>query len=104
MAHGSWLWLWSMVDGDEMTVAVAPARSITPEEQATAHELLERARGAMRAAECLDQAAVDRLCRAIAWAGGNEETATRLAAMGGDGSGMGSPQPERRAQGARRRR
>src|SRR5678815_3489950 len=87
-----------MVDGDEMTAAVAPARSITPEEQATAHELLARARVAMHAAESLDQAAVDRLCRAIAWAGGNEETATRLAAMSVDESGMGSPEPKRRAK------
>ena len=52
----------------------------------------------MRAAESLDQAAVDRLCRAIAWAGGNEETATRLAAMSVDESGMGSPEPKRRAK------
>ena len=81
-----------------MTVAVAPARSITPEEQATAQGLLARARTAMRAAEALDQAAVDRLCRAIAWAGGNEETATRLARMSVDESGMGSPEPKRRAK------
>ena len=52
----------------------------------------------MRAAESFDQAAVDRLCRAIAWAGGNEETATRLAAMSVDESGMGSPEPKRRAK------
>jgi sulfoacetaldehyde dehydrogenase len=87
-----------MVEGDEMTVAVAPARSITPEEQATAQGLLARARAAMRAAETLDQAAVDRLCRAIAWAGGNEETAIRLAKMSVDESGMGSPEPKRRAK------
>ena len=41
--------------------------------------LLDRARAAMRAIEAYDQAAVDRLCRAIAWAGGNEPTATSLA-------------------------
>jgi acyl-CoA reductase-like NAD-dependent aldehyde dehydrogenase len=81
-----------------MTVAVATARPITPDEQATAQGLLGRARAAMRAAEPLDQAAVDRLCRAIAWAGGNEETATRLAKMSVDESGMGSPEPKRRAK------
>src|SRR5881296_4355403 len=76
----------------------APARTITSEEQATAHGLLARARAAMRAIESLDQAAVDRLCRAIAWAGGNEATATRLARMSVDESGMGSPEPKRRAK------
>src|SRR5437773_7551527 len=76
----------------------APARTITSEEQATAHGLLARARTAMQAVETYDQAAVDRLCRAIAWAGGNEETATRLAKMSVDESGMGSPEPTRRAK------
>src|SRR3954471_6428465 len=81
-----------------MSVAVAPGRTITPEEQTIARDLLSRARAAMRAAESLDQAAVDRLCRAIAWAGGNETTATRLAAMSVEESGMGSPEPRRRAK------
>src|SRR5213593_1872209 len=76
----------------------APARTITPEEQATAHGLLARARTAMQAVETYDQAAVDRLCRAVAWAGGNEATATRLAKMSVDESGMGSPEPKRRAK------
>jgi sulfoacetaldehyde dehydrogenase len=81
-----------------MAVAAAPARTITPEEQATAQRLLARARAAMQAAEVYDQAAVDRLCRAIAWAGGNEATATTLARMSVDESGMGSPEPKRRAK------
>jgi len=81
-----------------MSVAVAPARTITPEEQAAAQALLARARAAMRAVDTYDQAAVDRLCRAIAWAGGNEETATRLARMSVEESGMGSPEPKRRAK------
>src|SRR3989454_12057945 len=76
----------------------APARTITAEEQATAHGLLARAKTAMQAVEPYDQAAVDRLCRAIAWAGGNEETATRLAKMSVEESGMGSPEPKRRAK------
>src|SRR5256714_2039891 len=61
-------------------------------------ELLARARAAMRAVDAYDQAAVDRLCRAVAWAGGNERTATRLAQMSVDESGMGSPEPKRRAK------
>src|SRR5437870_2458868 len=76
----------------------APARTITAEEQATAHGLLARAKTAMQAVEPYDQAAVDRLCRAVAWAGGNEETATRLAHMSVAESGMGSPEPRRRAK------
>jgi sulfoacetaldehyde dehydrogenase len=76
----------------------APARTITSEEQATAHGLLSRAKTAMQAVETYDQAAVDRLCRAVAWAGGNEATATNLAKMSVDESGMGSPEPKRRAK------
>ena len=52
----------------------------------------------MQAVETYDQATVDRLCRAVAWAGGNEGTATRLAKMSVDESGMGSPEPKRRAK------
>ena len=52
----------------------------------------------MRAVETYDQAAVDRLCRAVAWAGGNEATAIKLAQMSVDESGMGSPEPRRRAK------
>src|SRR4249920_215091 len=81
-----------------MAIATAPARTLTPEEQATARTLLDRARAAMRAVERYDQPAVDRLCQAIAWAGGNEATATRLAQMSVDESGMGSPEPKRRAK------
>ena len=63
-----------------------------------AQTLVANARAAMRAIESLDQAAVDRLCRAIAWAGGNEATATKLARMSVEESGMGSPEPKRRAK------
>src|SRR3989441_11304898 len=76
----------------------APARTITSEEQATAHGLLARAKTAMQAVETYDQAAVDRLCRAVAWEGGNEKTATELAKMSVEESGMGSPEPKRRAK------
>ena len=73
-------------------------RSITPEEQQVCADLIARARAAMKAAEALDQAAVDRLCRAVAWAGGNEASATRLAVMSVAESGMGSPEPSRRGK------
>jgi sulfoacetaldehyde dehydrogenase len=81
-----------------MAVAAASGRPITAEEQATAQTLLANARAAMRGVESYDQAAVDRLCRAIAWAGGNEKTATVLAKMSVEESGMGSPEPKRRAK------
>jgi sulfoacetaldehyde dehydrogenase len=73
-------------------------REITAEERETARALLRRARAAMNAAEPYDQARVDRLCQAIGWAAGNEATATRLARMSVDESGMGSPEPRRRAK------
>jgi len=73
-------------------------REITPEEQQTVIELVARARAAMAAAESFDQARVDRLCRAVAWAGGNLATATRLAEMSVAESGMGSPEPSRRGK------
>jgi sulfoacetaldehyde dehydrogenase len=81
-----------------MAVAAAPTRTITAEEQAIAADLLARARAAMHAVDGYDQAAVDRLCRAVAWAGGNEQTAIHLAAMSVEESGMGSPEPKRRAK------
>src|SRR5947207_7881472 len=81
-----------------MSAAVAPARTITAEERATVQALLARARAAMRAVDSSDQAAVDRLCRAVAWAGGNEQTAITLAKMSVEESGMGSPEPKRRAK------
>jgi len=81
-----------------MAVAVSAPRTITAEEQALARDLLMRARAAMRDVESYDQDAVDRLCRAVAWAGGNETTATELARMSVSESGMGSPEPRRRAK------
>src|SRR3954470_22515784 len=73
-------------------------RTITAEETEVVHELVGRARGAMAAIAGYDQATVDRICRAIAWAGGNELTATRLANMSVDESGMGRREPTRRAK------
>jgi sulfoacetaldehyde dehydrogenase len=74
------------------------ARAITPEEQQTVDTMIGRARTAMHDVDMYDQATVDRLIRAIAWAGGNETTAARLAKMSVEESGMGSPEPRRRAK------
>src|SRR6187402_1209074 len=73
-------------------------RSITAEEQQICAETIARARAAMRAVDGYDQARVDRLCQAVAWAAGNEATATALARMSVEESGMGSPEPGRRAK------
>ena len=74
------------------------AREITPEEKQTAGDMLARARAAMDTVADYDQDQVDRLCRAVAWAAGNETAAIRLANMSVDESGMGSREPTRRAK------
>jgi len=81
-----------------MAVAVAGERTITVEEQALVDALVGRARAAMTTIADYDQETVDRLCRAIAWAGGNEQTAIKLANMSVDETGMGSREPRRRAK------
>jgi sulfoacetaldehyde dehydrogenase len=74
------------------------ARVITEEEKGSALELLSRARTALAAVDNYDQATVDRLCQAIAWATANEETFGRLTRMSVEESGMGSAEgvPARR--------
>ena len=74
------------------------SREISPEEKATAAEMLRKAREAMRQIESYTQEQVDRLCQAVAWASGNEAAAVRLANMSVDESGMGSREPKRRAK------
>lgn len=64
-------------------------REITPEEKTTVSEMVEKARVAMAQIAHYDQAQVDRLAQAIAWAVGNETTFTRLSQMGVDESGAG---------------
>jgi sulfoacetaldehyde dehydrogenase len=66
------------------------ARELTAEEKALAQELLQRARAAMNGIEHYDQAAVDHLCRAVAWATANEKTFVALTQMSVDESKMGS--------------
>ncbi len=65
------------------------AREITEAERTYARDLLERARRAMCLIEGYDQATVDRLCQAVAWATANEKTFTRLSHMSVDESGLG---------------
>ena len=74
------------------------ARLIAEAEKSAAQELLSRSRAAMIAVDHYDQATVDRLCRAIAWATANEQTFGRLTRMSVEESGMGSAEgvPARR--------
>jgi sulfoacetaldehyde dehydrogenase len=81
-----------------MAVSAGSSRSITSDEQMAVRDLIARARAAMQAVDAYGQDAVDRLCRAVAWAGYNEPTAVRLANMSVDESGMGSREPRRRAK------
>jgi sulfoacetaldehyde dehydrogenase len=71
-------------------MATNAGRAITEEEKAVAANRLARARAAMAFADAYDQPAVDRLCRAVAWATANEETFGRLTRMSVAESGMGS--------------
>src|SRR5437762_3567037 len=71
-------------------ITVDTVRPTTDAEKISAQDLVTRARAAMAAVDGYDQATVDRLCRAIAWATANERTFGRLTRMGVDESGMGS--------------
>lgn len=66
------------------------ARAVTEEEKALAQGFLDKARTAMRALDSYDQAAVDNLCRGVAWATANEKTFVALTQMSVDESKMGS--------------
>jgi len=66
------------------------ARPATDDEKTSVQAFLQRARAAMAAVEGFDQATVDRLCRAVAWATANEQTFGRLTRMSVEESGMGS--------------
>ncbi len=66
------------------------ARAITEEEKSHAQELLQKARVAMKTTYCYDQARVDDLARAVAWAIANEKTFVALTVMSVEESGMGS--------------
>jgi sulfoacetaldehyde dehydrogenase len=74
------------------------ARTITAEESAVAQGLLGKARRAMDQIADYDQARVDRICRGVAWASANMDTAVRLANMSVDESGLGGREPSRRGK------
>jgi sulfoacetaldehyde dehydrogenase len=64
-------------------------KGITPEQQQELDAAFERARQALAIIETYDQARVDRLCQAVAWAVANKRTFARLVEMGIQESGLG---------------
>jgi sulfoacetaldehyde dehydrogenase len=72
-----------------MATATDTKRSLTEEQQQELDEAFERASKALATIETYDQARVDRLCQAVAWAVANKRTFTRLVEMGIEESGLG---------------
>src|SRR5438874_173002 len=72
-----------------MATAIDTRKSISDEQQQELDQAFERARNALAVIETYDQARVDRLCQAVAWAVANKRTFTRLVEMGIEESGLG---------------
>jgi sulfoacetaldehyde dehydrogenase len=66
-------------------------KGITPEQEQELKQVFERARAALAVIETYDQARVDRLCQAVAWAVANKKTFQGLVTMGIAESGLGDP-------------
>ena len=64
-------------------------KGITDEQQQELDDVFARAKKALAIIETYDQARVDRLCQAVAWAVANKQTFTRLVEMGINESGLG---------------
>jgi len=69
--------------------AIEAKKAITEEQQQELDDVFARATKALAIIETYDQARVDRLCQAVAWAVANKETFTRLVEMGIAESGLG---------------
>jgi len=74
-----------------MATPAEPKKGINEEQQHELDEAFVRARKALAIIETYDQARVDRLCQAVAWAVANKHTFTRLVDMGIAESGLGDP-------------
>jgi sulfoacetaldehyde dehydrogenase len=74
-----------------MSVTIETKKGITEEQQQELDVAFERARKALAIIETYDQARVDRLCQAVAWAVANKREFTRLVDMGIAESGLGDP-------------
>ncbi len=74
-----------------MATPTEEKKGITPEQQQELDDAFERGRKALAVIETYDQARVDRLCQAVAWAVANRQAFTRLVDMGIQESGLGDP-------------
>lgn len=74
-----------------MTAPELVKTTINAEQQAELDGAFERARKALAIIETYDQARVDRLCQAVAWAVANKHTFSQLVDMGIKESGLGDP-------------
>ncbi len=72
-------------------VSVETKKPITEEQRQELDDAFAHARAALAVIENYDQARIDRLCQAVAWAVANKQTFTRLVAMGIAESGLGDP-------------
>ncbi|MHC1759961.1 MAG: aldehyde dehydrogenase family protein [Negativicutes bacterium] len=66
-------------------------KNITPEQQRELDSLFAKAQKAQAIIEHYDQAGLDRLCQAVAWAVSNKKTFLKLVDMGIEESGLGDP-------------
>ena len=67
-------------------------KPLTDEQRQELDEVFARANKALAIIATYDQARVDRLCQAVAWAVANKRTFTRLVEMGIAESGLGDPE------------
>lgn len=74
-----------------MVEDVKKPKELTAEQQAELNTAIAKARKALAIIETYDQARVDRLCQAVAWAVANKQTFARLVKMGVEESKLGDP-------------
>jgi sulfoacetaldehyde dehydrogenase len=72
--------------------AIEAPKPLTDEQTQELDDVFARAQKALAIIATYDQARVDRLCRAVAWAVANKRTFTRLVEMGIAESGLGDPE------------
>ena len=72
--------------------AIEPHKPLTDEQKQELDDVFARAKKALAIIATYDQARVDRLCQAVAWAVANKRTFTRLVEMGIAESGLGDPE------------
>ena len=75
-----------------MTAPELVKNDINEEQRAELDGAFDRARKALAIIETYDQARVDRLCQAVAWAVANQHAFARLVEMGIKESGLGDPE------------